>query len=835
MSNGSCSVKIKKIRLSLHKSDGGNPMKRFFGQLSRFYSLKAGGWLGAALLCLAVLPFLVRSFFMLAAGHSISVWIVLLAEAVGWIGAWLFFVFAVRSLVGHPGGGAVGETVKVFYRGGIWLAAVATMSGTFYSLLLAYGSLIAIRGAGFLYLVLMAIAGLVVGFALSTTAFWLLCIQASPEHDIPFGQVFRYWIKRPVLVLSSSAAAAVFLFLLPILHDGIVRLWPGLQVSFLSQIAASVLSVAAQWALFVPLVCFLFQHALRQRGPLPQETQSVPSAASAVKVPFLRRHLSFAVALALLVLAGLYNTVLSYPVSPVKAIRQDIETLLTYQELMADAGDPAAAAYYNNLATGRLLAWRGAVLAKPEDTDRALSLSPSDEQVQLLSALTRGNALSTLESGYMGRVRTPAWQVALLDAYAELENPTEQQQVRYRELLRSCILHGYHLQTAILPDQLARRQDDLTDDLARLEEQLVPGKRYALVARMGSDGGVTPELVGDSLTLAEAYPDEIHFQYLAMANGASYLIDGASHYTRTAEAAIRYDALYMEQVDKKTPEEEIVRMKQTVARALVSCGELRKCVDLLEENTYADATLDTLQASCLFSLKEYGQCLATTATLLDKDPDNPQTLYLAAICALQTGQRTDSIRYGSRLAALVETAEDPLETECLLYPYLLRCTIADATGGYTTELYSTLTEEESSLLMENPFLYNYMTAAHLWSRNNEEARTQALDLLDGILGNHPDLSRALYMKGAILHERQEDDEAAAALLASISIDDEQPTAWYALATLYDRAGEYEAAYAACQKVIQYLPASDHAYDVFGVSIHTQFLMDKLEPLVKGGG
>jgi predicted Zn-dependent protease len=209
-------------------------------------------------------------------------------------------------------------------------------------------------------------------------------------------------------------------------------------------------------------------------------------------------------------------------------------------------------------------------------------------------------------------------------------------------------------------------------------------------------------------------------------------------------------------------------------------------------------------------------------------------LYLAAICALQTGQRTDSIRYGIRLAGLVETAKDPLEAECLLYPYLLRCTIADATGGYTTELYTSLTEEESSLLMENTFLYDYMTAAHLWSRNSEEARTQALELLDGILDNHPDLSRAWYMKGAMLHERQEDDEAEAALLTSLATDDEQPTAWYALATLYARTKEYEASYAACRKVIQYLPASDHDFDVFGVSIHTQQLMSRLEPLIKGG-
>ncbi|MBP7401268.1 MAG: hypothetical protein KBA30_01480 [Clostridia bacterium] len=809
-------------------------MRQFFSSLFRFYTHKAGGWIGAALLCAAVLPFAIRSFAMLTAGHAIAPSTVVLAEAVGWIAAWLCFVPAVRSLGGHPGGSAVRETVQVFLRGGSGLLAAAAATGVLYPLLAAFGSRLAVGGSGRLYLLLMGVAALLAGGILAALGFWLLCVQAAPRHDTPFRLSFRYWIRKPGLAVPASVAAAAALFLLPMLHNRVVESWPGLSVSFLSRISAAVLAVSAQWTLLLPLVGFLFQHALRQRGPLPDGAAAADGIpVPAARVPFLRRHLAPAAAMAVLLLS-LTAGLLTQTVSPVKAVRRDIENILLYQDLAAADGDPATAAYYNNLAAARLLAWRGAAQSDRSLLDRAVALAPSDDQIRLLAALVGGNPLGELEAGFLGRSRPPEWEVALLSAYDRLENPDETQRLRHAELLRSCILHGYHVQTAVLPERLASRPDPLVKELDRLEERLTDGRHYALVARLGAEGGVNPAIVEEALALAEAYPDRIGFQYLAMSCGASYLIDGASHYVRTGEAAIRYHDLYMEQAGKDTPEEEILRTKQAVARALVSCGELRKCADLLSDNPYRDATLDTLRASCLFSLKQYDECLETSAALLEKDPDNPQTLYLAAICSLQTGQRTDSLRYAIRLAELTETAENPLETESLLYPYLLRCTISDSQGGYTTAFFGSMTEEETALLQGNPFLNDYLTAAHLWSRNENDSRTQAVELLDGILKKHPDLSRALYMKGALLHELQKDDEAEETLKASLALDDEQPTAWYALATLYDRIQQYDAAYAACQKVLQYLPASDHAYDVFGVSIHARNLMGKLEPLVKGG-
>ncbi|HAL73761.1 MAG TPA: hypothetical protein DCM45_01555, partial [Clostridiales bacterium] len=90
----------------------------------------------------------------------------------------------------------------------------------------------------------------------------------------------------------------------------------------------------------------------------------------------------------------------------------------------------------------------------------------------------------------------------------------------------------------------------------------------------------------------------------------------------------------------------------------------------------------------------------------------------------------------------------------------------------------------------------------------------------------------LYIQGALYYELQDNEKSLASLKASLALDEEQPTAWYALATLHDRMENYPESYAACQKVLEYLPSTDHTNDLFGVSIHATWLMEKLAPLLK---
>ena len=61
------------------------------------------------------------------------------------------------------------------------------------------------------------------------------------------------------------------------------------------------------------------------------------------------------------------------------------------------------------------------------------------------------------------------------------------------------------------------------------------------------------------------------YQYLAYSIGSIYLYDGASHYEETVKAAIRFDQLFMKQVDKKENKNEILKEKINIGNSIYSC------------------------------------------------------------------------------------------------------------------------------------------------------------------------------------------------------------------------------------------------------------------------
>ncbi|NTV91280.1 MAG: tetratricopeptide repeat protein, partial [Clostridiales bacterium] len=319
----------------------------------------------------------------------------------------------------------------------------------------------------------------------------------------------------------------------------------------------------------------------------------------------------------------------------------------------------------------------------------------------------------------------------------------------------------------------------------------------------------------------------------AMTWGTTFKEDNASHYKRTADAILRYDKLYMQQNSKES-EDKLIREKLSIAKALVTCNEVEACTKFLAETPYKSNDLDVIRAGCLFSLKSYDECLAVVSEMLKTGTPDSQSLYLAAMSALYLKDIKSSIQYALVLSDMVKKAKDPLQAEQLLYPFLLRFSTSDGSARYTSEVYGSMTEDEIALLKSDQFLFDYATALQLWSRGDGESMNNSLAAIDRVLSVRSDLSRAVYVKGAINFELQKNDEAISSYKASLSIDNTQPTVWYALANVYDRAGNYEEAYAACQKVLENLPSTDHASDVYGVSIHASYLLEKLKPLVKEG-
>jgi tetratricopeptide (TPR) repeat protein len=795
------------------------------------YTFPSGKWLFSALLGLTFLPFLLKTVFMLIRQASLPAWLIFAAQSAGWLTAWFLLFIAMRSLLQQPSEKFWYGFWRMTRTGGLWLLAMTVVLNALNTLYLSKGGLMAVRGNAGWFLLGAILIILIVSFLLAVTTWNLAVSLLDPHHQIRLRTMLAYWLLRPFLSLGTTLAIGLAIFALPLAEDRILAWLPWHQISFLWVMTDTILQALFVWLILQPIHVILNHHAAVLTEKALTAVAPPPPASSLIV-----RLTSPLVALLLIIAAIVSNLATGQPLSSINLVKSDIEYNLSTADMLETAGDFAGAAYYSNIAEARILAWQETVLAESGALKRAQELAPGDEQVQLLSALQSSNKRQVLERGLFVGQHSPAWHLALLDAYHNEVGQNgqlngKQKQIR-AELLRLCILQENFSQSIVLPQDLANSKPALSKILTEFTAELANFKHCALAARQGSEGGINRQLVLDTLAVAETYPEKIKLQQLAMLYGSAFLEDKATHYERTAAAALRFDQLFEKQKSADLSKDSIVAQKLSVAKALMDCNQLETCAQFLSELTISHPVLDKMSANCLYLLEDYEQCLAATRRLLESEPQDPRSLYLAAFCTLKLKDMTSSLGYAIRLAELIESEKDPLPAESLLYPWLLRFTLRESNVGYVHAAYENLDEPQKLLLASNTLLNDYALAMHLWTRNDPASRALALEQLTKVLALRPDLSRAIYIQGALYYELKDNEKALACLKASLSLDAGQPTAWYALATLYDRMESYPESYAACQKVLEYLPSTDHAKDLFGVSIHAKWLMEKLEPLLE---
>ena len=791
------------------------------------YTHKSGKWLFSALFSLMFLPFLLKATIMLVRQSSLPAWLLFAAQLAGWLAAWFFLYIAMRTHLQNPAENFWQGFWRMTRTGGLWLIAMAIGLNALNTLYLSKGGLLAIKSKPGLFLTGWILVMVLTSIILAWVTWHLTSRMHDPQHRIKMRTLLAYWLIRPILNLGTALTLGLTIFAWPLLEDKFLAWLPWHQISLLWVMTDITLLAIIAWLILQPLLAILNHHAA---------SLAEKALTSQLASPRILNLASALVALLLIVAAIISNLTVGQPNSPLKLIKSDIEYNLDQAEIQETAGDFAAAAYYSKIAEARILAWRETVLAESGALRQAIALAPADEQVQLLAALNNSSRRQILERGLFIGQHTPAWHLALLDTYRsdELLNnalTARQQQIR-SELLRLCILQENFSQTAILPQDLAKNKPALAKLLDELATRLADYRHCELMARQGAEGGINRQLVLDTLAMAEAYPDQLKLQQLAMLYGSAFLEDLATHYERTAAAALRFDQLFEKQKSPDLSEDSIVVQKLSVAKALMDCNQFAACADFISKLKFTHPALDTMLANSLFLLGDYEQCLTTARRLLDSDPQNPRALYLAASSTLMLKDISASLDYAAQLAELAETEKDPLPAESLLYPWLLRFTLNEGKAGYVNAAYDNLDDTQKQSLARQPFLNNYAQAMYFWTRNDPASRSKALEQLAKVLAVRPDLSRALYIQGALYYELQDNEKSLASLKASLALDEEQPTAWYALATLHDRMENYPESYAACQKVLEYLPSTDHTNDLFGVSIHATWLMEKLAPLLK---
>ena len=631
-------------------------MKQLWRQIVGSYSQKSGKWVLAMLLSISLLPFLLKAFFMLMRQTSLPAWQVIMSQTAGWLGAWIFLYTAFRSWLQQPGESYWRQMPRVFARGGLWLLAMAMLSDTINSLYLSQGGMIAVNGRPGWFTFGWILVMLLTSFLLAGAGWWLAVSVADPSRSAGFWRMAEYWLRRPLLCLGSTISLGLMVFAIPLLDDIILALLPWHAVSFFGYFAGTLLLVLLEWLILQPLLAIYSFHAaasMQNQNTVPRPT----GRATAFPV----RLLSVIIAILLILSSGVYQVANGQPISDINAVKSDIEFFLSNARMMEATGDFAAAAYYSEIAEARIFAWQEAVLDVPGALQRANVLAPMDEQIQLLAALKSAGRLQALEQGLYAGNHSPPWYLALLEAYSDSGSLTDRQRQTRAELLRLCILQEYFVQAAALPQNLTGQATQFAKMLDEFVEELASCRHYALVARLGEEGGLNRQLVLDTLTLAENYPGQIKLQYLAMSYGSSFLEDRASHYERTAAAALRYDQLFSKNEAGSVTADEIVLEKLSVAKALFECKQLDACAAFLADLTVTHPTLSKMQANCLFSLKQYDQCLDVVSQLLDKNPDDAQSLYLSAMSTLHLNDTTASLQFAIRLADLVLNSKDALE------------------------------------------------------------------------------------------------------------------------------------------------------------------------------
>ena len=431
----------------------------------------------------------------------------------------------------------------------------------------------------------------------------------------------------------------------------------------------------------------------------------------------------------------------------------------------------------------------------------------------------------------------PELCLALLDIYAQQEELTPVQKIYQNEAVAQCMQAENYVHVWFRPDAVEGYEEELSSmlhEFSRMPEMIEMMEVFASIAEHGD---MTSEMVKDTLKTAEKYPDNWMLQYVAAYCGSSYAYDGANHYAKTIQAAIRFEELYCQEV---APEgDDLCNLELMAAKMIYNCygyeqaiPYLQRVIDMGEiQKAYP------MTAACYEALEQYSKCYELSLAMLEKDERLAEAHYYAAISALKAGMVEEALEQTSYLADLAkESTKGDFSADIMLYSMLQYLAVDDSAfwTKYQYEVYEQLTPSQWEIINKNPFFEHYLNAVYycFWSKEKGHYES-ALEEVEHVLEQQVSLPQAWYLKGTVLFEMKDYEESVSAYKNSLEIEDQSATVWYALANVYDRMEEYELAYEACERVMAILPMQDHGSDWYGVSVHSRNLMSSLEREIGG--
>ncbi len=420
-----------------------------------------------------------------------------------------------------------------------------------------------------------------------------------------------------------------------------------------------------------------------------------------------------------------------------------------------------------------------------------------------------------------------AWYPMMLQHFAEKETLQPLEQKLVSSMLLDCIQQDRW--TISLPDweKLGEIRLKLLQELGDGSENKEAIQAMQLLMTLQNKGTASPEAVDQALTAAEQMPESMLLQYLAFQTGSNYQIDSASHYQRTVEAARRYDQLFSQ---VETEVEDQVIEKAEIAAAAFRCYDFGTAQEFYRKAHELDPRPELLlmAAACLERQEDFAGCLSLAEQVFTEDPENDEALYLICINALKIGDVDRSLEAAGLLSELL--LQDPTQAkEQELYTCAQYMVLKDdgSWTDYTFKVFDTLTEAQIQKAHSYPLLWNYLSAVNACFnlRDTDETKIFAR----GIEKDYADSIFSRYLTGAVLYDQGGFVEALACFQeAEEKCIEPVPALLFSIAQTYDALQDYEKSYQYSMQVKELLPAQDHGNDIYGISIHNDWLLDALK-------
>jgi tetratricopeptide (TPR) repeat protein len=138
---------------------------------------------------------------------------------------------------------------------------------------------------------------------------------------------------------------------------------------------------------------------------------------------------------------------------------------------------------------------------------------------------------------------------------------------------------------------------------------------------------------------------------------------------------------------------------------------------------------------------------------------------------------------------------------------------------------------------QDPLTYNYLQGTYFWSvKDYAKSKTylsQAISLQPALSKPHFILGSVYFEEGYLKEVPDNYPLAAEEYNKALNIFPRDPYTWFSLGHVYKKQDRLEEALGAFQKALFYLPAEDHNFDYYGVSIHSKLQIEEISKKLQG--